>query len=300
MKSGRTYVNIDDRFNHDPKVIDLQPLTRFFFLSSLMYCGHAANDGEIGAPYLNLISAEAGFTQEAGRQAADALVEAGLFDMTVTGWRVMRYAEWQRSRRDIDKKRNANRDRQQRYRDRRKAEKSTVGMGDSEHNAERYALRNVEVTPTTDTDADTNTLSTYSEHNRTPLENLEIALVDSCYEHGVALTALERQRLAEAAITISEIGVTADEVTAKVAWCKANWRDGVPTPRSVAAQWNSIGGNAQSSGVVINDWRSNQAGVTAEQVLDRMASNGVVPDFGEEPEPSEGASSLSDIREQLS
>ena len=47
-------------------------------------------------------------------------------------------------------------------------------------------------------------------------------------------------------------------------------------------------------------WRSNQAGVTADDVLDRMASNGVVPDFGEDPEPSEGVSSLTEIRERLS
>ena len=47
-------------------------------------------------------------------------------------------------------------------------------------------------------------------------------------------------------------------------------------------------------------WRSNQAGVTADDVLDRMASNGVVADFGEDSELTEGASSLAQIREQLS
>lgn len=44
--------------------------------------------------------------------------------------------------------------------------------------------------------------------------------------------------------------------------------------------------------------RSNERGVTEQQILDTLAASGVVPDFGDEPEPN-GATSLHDVRKAL-
>lgn len=103
-----TWIKLDDSVTEHPKCVGLSPAAWTLWLHGLTYCSRNLTDGRIPAAMLPRLSAVPN-----PAKAADALVDAGLWHKTDSGWEVHDYLEHQRSGADVEADRAAARNRKQ-------------------------------------------------------------------------------------------------------------------------------------------------------------------------------------------
>ena len=136
-----TWIKIDDSFPNHPKIIGLTDKAFRVHISGLCYCGTYLTDGfvpmTVAAKYA-----------EGDISVLNELVDAGLWKDRVeqNGFVIHDYLAHQTSKRQVEDKRNALRERQKRYRDKGK----TVNTNDSDWDTyeDGNAVTNAEITPT--------------------------------------------------------------------------------------------------------------------------------------------------------
>ena len=109
-----TWVKLDDQFFRHPKILALPSSPRLLYIAGLCYSSSQLTDGTIPKSALHLLALEAG----AKPSDAAKLVAAGLWITTDDGWTIHNYVDHQRSKDDVDRIREQNRQRKAKARDR--------------------------------------------------------------------------------------------------------------------------------------------------------------------------------------
>lgn len=106
-----TYVRIDDHFPQHRKILGLDDSAFALYVRSICYCATQLSNGDVIMAALPLL------TRHRKPQTLVAqLVEAELWEITLAGWRVHDYLDWQESADSVLGKRAAARERMQRLR----------------------------------------------------------------------------------------------------------------------------------------------------------------------------------------
>ncbi len=121
-------VRLDDCFFYHPKVRRAGLEARIVFIAAICYCHREGTAGAVPQSALDILATETGFHEEAVWDAIERLVREDLFDPTVDGWIVHDYCQWQDTSggedSELERQRALNRERQARWRERRKAERA--------------------------------------------------------------------------------------------------------------------------------------------------------------------------------
>lgn len=126
------YARVDVNFGDHPKALEAGPVARDLWTWGLLYCRKHELDGVL--PVSAVVSSTWGAGGNANRKVADRLVSVGLWKACEGGWRILHYAEKNETRREIDERRAASRERQQRFAKRRR-ERVNNALGPNEHDA---------------------------------------------------------------------------------------------------------------------------------------------------------------------
>lgn len=108
------WIKLDDGFFRHPKAIAAGRDGRLMFIASLCYCGSGLTDGFVPAGALALLAAETGVGKP--KDAAAALVGAGLWEPCDGGYLVHDYLDYNTSSGKVQAERSAARERMQRKR----------------------------------------------------------------------------------------------------------------------------------------------------------------------------------------
>jgi hypothetical protein len=106
-------VKVADTFTDHPKVLAAGEDAAWLFVSGLCYCSRHLTDGFIPSSALRKITGK-----PRPQVLAARLVSAGLWEPVEGGWNVHHYLEQQRSKEEVEYEREANRERQTRWRSR--------------------------------------------------------------------------------------------------------------------------------------------------------------------------------------
>ena len=137
-----TWIKIDDDFPEHPKVKKAGPDAAWLYVAGLCHAGKFLTDGFIDAEIVEDLTKLRNY-----KKAAEALVRVGFWDVVEGGYQIHDYLEHQKSRGDVEKEREAARQRQAA----RRAKSRGVSQRDT-------AVTTGGVTqPDTDTDTDTDT-----------------------------------------------------------------------------------------------------------------------------------------------
>jgi len=117
-----SWAKLDDRWPRHPKAVTVGPLGRDLFVCGLCYCNEHLTDGFIPASILATLALPdpSGAKARNGATAAPAiarrLVAARLWDDVPGGWQVHDYHDWNASAEEVRAKRQAKRERMDRWR----------------------------------------------------------------------------------------------------------------------------------------------------------------------------------------
>lgn len=112
-RRNTTWVQVDVRFPRHRKVVQLERDLRYRFIEALCHCREHNTGGEISeGEALELMR---DLRPAKARQAAEALVAAGLWDRSEGGYRIHDWDEWNGS---LDRTRKGNAERQKAKRER--------------------------------------------------------------------------------------------------------------------------------------------------------------------------------------
>jgi hypothetical protein len=100
-----TWIKLDDGFPQNPKIVGLGDHSFRLYISALCYSGKYLTDGFIPQAIINQLG------------DATELVQMGLWEETLGGIQVINYIEYQTPKAEVEKKREANRNRVTRYRE---------------------------------------------------------------------------------------------------------------------------------------------------------------------------------------
>lgn len=106
-----TWFKVDDGFWSHPKVITLPPEAIALWVRAGSYAGQHLTNGHIPAAIVPVLG---------GVDAARTLVSAGLWDDATDGYQFHDWAKYQPSRAEVEKDREANAERQRRFRERKR------------------------------------------------------------------------------------------------------------------------------------------------------------------------------------
>lgn len=112
---SKTAVDVIDH----PRMLEAGPVARDLWQWANLYARKHLTDGEL--PRAAVLSSPWGAGGKANARVAARLVEVGLWDVTETGWRQLRYADHNQTRDDVDADRAGARARQQKSRGAKKA-----------------------------------------------------------------------------------------------------------------------------------------------------------------------------------
>lgn len=101
-----SWVRLDDNFPNHPKVIGLSDKAFRLYISGLCYASHYLTDGLIIEPVLKRLE---------GYEALEELVGIGLWLETTKGFLIASYSEYQSSKSEVEKAKEANRERVARW-----------------------------------------------------------------------------------------------------------------------------------------------------------------------------------------
>ena len=105
-----TWAKIDDNMTDGPDLLGLSRSDRLVYVEALVWCCRHLTDGAIARHALRRLT-----DADAPEASAAALVEAGLWEVTDAGWRIVDFHKTQRSREEIEKQRAATYERQKAY-----------------------------------------------------------------------------------------------------------------------------------------------------------------------------------------
>jgi len=148
-----TWAKLDDRWPRHPKAVSVGPLGRDLFVCGLCYCNEHLTDGFIPSSMLATLalsdpSAQARNGATAASAVARRLVAARLWEVAPGGWRVHDYHDWNNSADQVRAKRQAKRDRMDRWRSGASRDASRGWSGDAPRSASHDAPRDAAPTPT--------------------------------------------------------------------------------------------------------------------------------------------------------
>jgi hypothetical protein len=134
-----TYIRLDDHFPQHRKILALDDAAFALHVRAICYSSTQLSDGEIPSNALSLL------TRNRRPQGLIAqLVEADLWQSTLTGWRIHDYLDWQESSEAVWSKRAAARQRMQRLR-------SPDVRTNNERSSQEVREQETETTRTTET-----------------------------------------------------------------------------------------------------------------------------------------------------
>jgi hypothetical protein len=116
-----TYVRVDDGYFEHPKVQTAGDEAAYLFLCALGYASRNLTDGFVPAAALPRLTS---FKRPAALAAK--LVNVNLFEHVEGGWQIHKYAEWQRTRAEVDEYRARNADKVKKWRERNRARNADV------------------------------------------------------------------------------------------------------------------------------------------------------------------------------
>lgn len=127
-----TWIKLDDGFPQNPKIVGLGDHSFRLYISALCYSGKYLTDGFIPQAIINQLG------------DATELLEMGLWEETLGGIQVINYTEYQTPKAEVEKKREANRERVMRYREKSNGESNAVGNALVMHPDNRIQKQNTE------------------------------------------------------------------------------------------------------------------------------------------------------------
>jgi len=144
-----TWIKVDDDFYDHPKFLALTHSGVALWVTALAWCGHHKTDGVIPRAAVQRLGHDFA--------TADALVAAGLWITTDTGWRVHEFTEYQRSAEQVEKLSAAGR------------KAAAQRWSGSRSHTNRNANRNADTDTDTDTEEDQNHCSPEASATPTPI-----------------------------------------------------------------------------------------------------------------------------------
>ena len=108
------YLLIDDGMAENPKIAGLSDKAFRLWITSLLYCARNLTNGAISEIAIRSLAPICQIAKPLA--VVRALVEAGLFEKTDTGWVIHDYLDYNPSRADLSEKRRLSRERQKKYR----------------------------------------------------------------------------------------------------------------------------------------------------------------------------------------
>lgn len=106
-----SWVRLDDNFPNHPKVVGLNDQAFRLYISGLCYASHYLTDGLIIEPAMRRLD---------GADGVNELVEAGLWLKVAKGWQIASYGEYQTPKSEVEKAKQANRERVARWKEKQK------------------------------------------------------------------------------------------------------------------------------------------------------------------------------------
>lgn len=93
-----TWLKLDDKFPHHPKVVGLSDVAFRLHMSALSHCAEYETDGRVVAHAVTLLT---NHTEEERQEAIKDLVDAGLWELIVGGWEIHDFLEWNPSKAEL-------------------------------------------------------------------------------------------------------------------------------------------------------------------------------------------------------
>jgi hypothetical protein len=106
-----SWVRLDDNFPNHPKVVGLNDQAFRLYISGLCYASHYLTDGLIIEPAMRRLD---------GADGVNELVEAGLWLKVAKGWQIASYGEYQTPKSEVERAKQANRERVNRWKEKQK------------------------------------------------------------------------------------------------------------------------------------------------------------------------------------
>jgi len=106
-----SWVRLDDNFPNHPKVVGLNDQAFRLYISGLCYASHYLTDGLIIEPAMRRLD---------GADGVNELVEAGLWLKVAKGWQIASYGEYQTTKSEVERAKQANRERVNRWKEKQK------------------------------------------------------------------------------------------------------------------------------------------------------------------------------------
>ena len=194
-RGAKMWVKIDNGLPDHPKVIGLSDAAFRLYVTGICYSSRFLTDGELSSAVLRRLG---------GAEAAQELVKAGLLAETPEGAQIASYGEYQQSKEVVELKKQANLERQKRYKERRIINASKMRLDTD-----------------TDTDVDTDVDTRLKETNKELPEP---------YDSGKAMDAL-RVRSAKAAV---------ERISDKLGTARANGVNAWSLSRLVEEEWDTL------------------------------------------------------------
>lgn len=123
------WINLATTFPRHPKALAAGPAARHLFIVGLCWAGEYDTDGAIPGYVLNSLAIDAGISADDVGQAADRLVEVGLWIRNADGWQVHDWGQWQSTSAEREERRSKNRERQAAWRARQQAKAANEQVG---------------------------------------------------------------------------------------------------------------------------------------------------------------------------
>jgi hypothetical protein len=106
-----SWIRLDDNFPNHPKIVGLNDQAFRLYISGLCYASHYLTDGLIIEPAMRRLD---------GADGVNELVEAGLWLKVAKGWQIASYGEYQTPKSEVEKAKQANRERVNRWKEKQK------------------------------------------------------------------------------------------------------------------------------------------------------------------------------------
>ena len=103
-----SWIKLSDTFSGHRKVLAAGPEAMWLHIEGLCYCAQQETDGAILEAALVRLTQ---FSKPKARKLAARLVDAGLWEVNGTGWKVHDYLEYNPSKKSLEEKRRAARER---------------------------------------------------------------------------------------------------------------------------------------------------------------------------------------------
>jgi hypothetical protein len=116
--AGSRWIRLDVDYFHNPKVLTAGRDGRDLHLASICWVGRYLTDGHIPAEAFDQIAHDAGLDKRQRGRALDGSINAGLWVPNGHGFELHDFTVMNGTRAEVDRERDAWRDRQRRYRSR--------------------------------------------------------------------------------------------------------------------------------------------------------------------------------------